>query len=42
MTSQLHAAMEKAELDRYLSDGFGVKSNPFTTEELFDQGWVNG
>ena len=32
MTSQLHAAMEKAELDRYLADGYGVKSNPFTAD----------
>ena len=36
MTSQLHAAMEKAELDCYLADGFGIKSSPFTAEELFD------
>ena len=36
MAVKLHPAMEKAELDRFLADGFGVVSNPYTAYELFN------
>ena len=34
-----HPAMTKADLDRFLADGFGVKANPFTvTSDRYNPG----
>ena len=35
-TPPLHPELPKADLDRYLSNGYSITSNPFTVTELLD------
>ena len=35
-TPQLSPKMSRSDLDKFLSDAFGIASNPFPVDELFD------